>query len=135
MNIRLNYGFACLVLLLGCGPSGPETYIATGSVTFDGEPVTEGEIIFRAADGATGSWETRIIDGSYTLETSPGTKRVEITARRQVEGTPAAASGEPAMSFESYIPEKYNDKSELTAEVTPSGPNTFDFTLTPAPDL
>lgn len=133
MAIRFTYAFLCLVFLLGCGPSGPETYTATGTVTFDGQPVTEGEIIFRAADGASGSSEEKIVGGSYTLETTPGAKRVEITARRKVEGAPAAASGEPAMSFESYIPEKYNEKSELTAEVTTSGPNTFNFTLLPIP--
>ena len=131
MTTRFASAIVCLIFSLGCGPSGPETYTATGKVTFDGQPVSEGEIIFRAADGATGSWEARIADGSYTLETTAGAKRVEITARRKVEGAPAAASGEPAISFESYIPEKYNEKSELTADVTPGGPNEFNFTLTP----
>ena len=116
---------------IGCGPSGPVTYTATGQVTFEGQPVQEGEIIFRAADGASGSWEGKIVGGSYSLQTTEGSKRVEITARRKVEGAPAAESGEPALSFESYIPEKYNEKSELTANVTPSGPNEFNFELIP----
>ena len=118
-------------LLIGCGPSGPDTYTSTGKVTFEGQPVTEGEFIFRAVDGASGSWEGRIENGSYKLRTTVGAKRVEITARRKVEGAPAAASGEPAISFESYIPEKYNEKSELTANVTPEGPNSFDYDLVP----
>ena len=133
MTLRLAVVFIFLTLICGCGPSGSETHTATGKVTFDGQPVEEGEIIFRAADGASGSWEGRIVAGSYTLETTPGEKRVEVTARRQVAGAPAAASGEPAISFESYIPEKYNEKSELVANVTPGGPNTFDFDLTPDP--
>ena len=117
-------------LLLGCGPSGPETYTATGEVTFDGQPVEEGEIIFRAADGAVGSVEGKILGGRYELETSPGEKRVEITARRTIERASAASSGEPAISFQSYIPERYNEKTELSANVTPAGPNKFDFALT-----
>ena len=121
---------ASVGLFIGCGPSGPETYTASGEVTFDGEPVTEGEIIFRAADGASGSWEARIENGSYKLETTPGAKRVEITARRKVEGTATADSGEPALSFQAYIPDKYNKKSELTANVTADGTNEFDFPLT-----
>ena len=119
--------------LTGCGPSGPKTYTATGEVTFDGDPVEEGEIIFRAADGASGSWEGRIVGGSYSLETTAGAKRVEITARRKIEGAAAAASGEPAISFESYIPEQYNEKSELTANVTADGDNQFDFPLKSQP--
>ena len=133
MPLRSISLFMLLTMLCGCGPSGPQTYTATGKVTFDGQPVEEGEIIFRAADGASGSWEGRIVGGSYSLETTPGEKRVEITARRQVEGAPAADSGEPSISFESYIPQEYNEKSKLTANVTPAGPNTFNFDLTPAP--
>ena len=133
MNIRFTGVTLGLALVLGCGPSGPTTYTVTGRVTFDGQPVEEGEIIFRAADGASGSWEARIVGGSYSMEVTPGEKRVEITARRKVEGASPAASGEPALSFESFIPERYNEKSELTANVTPSGPNTFNFALTDDP--
>jgi hypothetical protein len=32
---------------------------------------------------------------------------------------------------EMYIPKRYNDDSELTAEVTPNGENKFDFVLKP----
>lgn len=42
-----------------------------------------------------------------------------------------AASGEPPVTFHSYIPLKYNQKSELTVEVAAGGPNTHDFKLTP----
>ncbi len=121
---------AGLLLLAGCTPAGPKTYTASGEVTFDGQPVEAGEIIFRAADGASGSWEGKIVGGRYSLETTSGAKRVEITARRKVEA-PAAASGEPAISFQMYIPEQYNEQSKLTADVTPAGPNEFNFSLTP----
>lgn len=114
---------------MGCGHSGPVTHTVTGTVTFDGQPVEEGEIIFRAADGGSGSWETRIVAGSYRLEVTPGAKRVEITARRKIEGGPVAESGEPAISYTAYIPEAYNEKSKLTASVTADGSNQFDFTL------
>lgn len=129
-RLRIVFPIFVLALILGCGPSGPKTYTATGKVTFDGQPVAEGEIIFRAADGSQGSAEGRIQAGSYSLETTPGEKKVEITARRKVVG-PAAASGEPAISFESYIPEKYNEKSKLAATVTAAGPNKFDYDLEP----
>ena len=115
--------------LTGCGPRGPVTYPVSGTVKVDGQPVANGEIIFRAADGATGSWEAKITDGSYSLESTAGEKRVEITARRKIDAAGNADSGEPAFSFEAYIPEKYNEKSDLKATVTSAGPNVFDFDL------
>ncbi len=121
--------FALSLCLIGCGKEGPVTYRVTGTVTFDDQPVEEGEIIFRAADGASGSWETRIVGGNYRLETTPGAKKIEITARRKIEGGPVAESGEPAINFEAYIPEIYNEKSELTERVSPDGSNKFDFHL------
>jgi hypothetical protein len=122
----------CVSLLgiAGCAPKGPKTYPVAGEVTFDGQPVAEGEIIFRAADGAQGSWAAKITGGSYALESTAGAKRVEITAHRQIEVAPSA-SGEGGINYEMYIPEKYNEKSDLTREVTPAGPNKFDFPLEP----
>ncbi|MDY0167682.1 MAG: hypothetical protein RBS80_14135 [Thermoguttaceae bacterium] len=113
----------------GCG-RGDGMNAVTGTVTFDGQPVESGEILFRSPDGTEGSSAGKITGGRYSLRSTPGVKRVEITARREIE-TPPAASGEPAIGFESYIPDKYNRKSELTAEVADRGRNTFDFELTP----
>ncbi|MDZ7620203.1 MAG: hypothetical protein U1E05_24650 [Patescibacteria group bacterium] len=113
----------------GCGRSDGRRPM-TGSVTFNGQPVESGEIIFRAADGARASDAGQIVAGRYALRASEGKKRVEITAMREVQTT-QAASGEPPVSFKSYIPAKYNEKSELTIEVTAGGPDTHDFTLTP----
>lgn len=117
------------VFAAGCGRSDG-MHAVTGRVTFDGQPVESGEIIFRSPDGSEGSAAGKITDGRYSLRSTPGLKRIEITARREIE-TPPAPSGEPAIGFESYIPEKYNRQSELTAEVAERGRNTFDFELTP----
>lgn len=125
----------CLALLLlaaaaaGCGRDDGMRPV-TGSVTFDGQPVESGEIIFRAVDGVEAAAAGKIAGGRYSVRATPGLKRVEITAIRQVDAPPGPA-GEPAIGFESYIPEQYNRHSELTAEVTPRGRNTFDFDLTP----
>lgn len=122
----------CLgALLAGCGPSGPETYEVSGEVTFDGQPVAEGQIVFRSAEGSSASWAGAIKDGRYALAATAGKKRVEITATRQVQTAQDSPSGQGAFTFESYIPAKYNSQSELTVEVTPEGPNEFDFSLEP----
>lgn len=122
---------ASAVIFAGCGPGGPATHSVTGSVTFDGTPVAEGEIIFRDAAGQMKSYGGRITDGKYAFDSEPGKKKVEITAMRDVPGEMDTTSnpGEEVPLREQYIPEKYNDASELTTEVTGSAP--IDFDLTP----
>ena len=125
----------CLVvgsalILAGCGPGGPTTYQVSGTVTFDGTPVADGDIIFRDAAGQEKSYGGKIAAGKYSFESSPGNKKVEITAMRQVPGewdtTSNPGSKEPLM--EQYIPAQYNTESTLTAEVS-SGTKTIPFDL------
>jgi hypothetical protein len=120
---------------LGCGggaPDGPELFPVTGTVTFDGEPISEGRILFRA-DGGTGKgYGGDIKDGTYTLETVSGSMKVEITASRIVPGKfgeAASPDEDPPPLSEMYIPEIYNTKSTLTAEVKEDGENTIPFDL------
>ncbi len=118
----------CLAAVSGCGPGGPKTVPVSGSVTFAGEPVADGEIAFRSADGATASWAGRIVAGRYAIRSTVGPKRVEIIAVRPKPGAKPKASGEGVIN-EMYIPDRYNLESELRAEVTTAGPNEFNFTL------
>ena len=118
----------CLAAVLGCGPGGPKTVPVSGSVTFAGQPVTDGEIAFRSADGATASWAGPIVAGRYAIKSTIGPKRVEIIAVRPKPGAKPKASGEGVIN-EMYIPNRYNLESELKADVTASGPNEFDFKL------
>jgi len=117
-----------LMFVMGCGPGGPKTVPVSGSVTFAGRPVDSGEIAFRSADGVTASWAGPIVAGRYAIRSTVGPKRVEIIAVRPKPGAKPKASGEGVIN-EMYIPPRYNLESELTAEVTPSGPNEFDFKL------
>ncbi|NQT39264.1 MAG: hypothetical protein HQ581_17330 [Planctomycetes bacterium] len=122
----------CFALLLfGCGPGGPTTYEVTGTVTLDGEPIADAQIVFRAVDGSEGSWAAKVTDGEYTVQSTPGKKRVEITATREIHMKVASDSGEGELNYEMYVPEKYNRQSELTREVTADGDNRFDFALEP----
>ena len=118
----------CLAALSGCGPGGPQTVPVSGSVTFTGQPVADGEIAFRSADGATASWAGRIVAGRYAIRSTVGPKRVEIIAVRPKPGAKPKASGEGVIN-EMYIPDRYNLESELTADITAAGPNEFDFKL------
>ena len=114
-----------LLVLAGCGDSGPAEYDVTGSVTLDGQPIEKGEILFLPANLQGTSQAGQIVNGKYECRVSEGSKRVEITATR--ESPTPAADGLP--NYVSYIPAAYNSQSTLTAEVKPDGDNTFTFTL------
>jgi len=118
---------ASLVLLAGCGPSGPRTYRVSGVVTYNGEPVSEGDIVFIPEDPALGADAGRIVKGSYETEAKAGVCRVEISAVEIGPDTPRI-DGVPVVT--NYLPERYNTQSELSVEVQPNNRNSFDFNLT-----
>ena len=126
-NLRLLLvALTCVVagLLTGCGNSEFET--VTGAVTFDGQPVPEGDIIFQPADPKYGPDAGKIVNGKFTLQVRPGSRKVVIRAQRFVPGK-KGPMGEKA--HEGYIPAMYNDKTTLTADVKSGGKNDFSFPL------
>jgi hypothetical protein len=116
----------------GCAKdSGPTYYPVSGQVTFEGEPITEGSIIFTPADEpdlpAVGGV---ITDGQYTLKAYAGTFKVQIFANREDPSkTIATPGGEDIPGSEQYIPEQYNTKTELTADVLPDQGEQINFDL------
>ena len=128
MKHRINLTQICLlaVLAAGCGPSGPKTYPVSGTVTFNGDAVRKGHIVFSPVDRSTAPDAGEILNGEFSLRAKAGKKRVEIVADR------AVGKMDPVMHTiprESYIPEKYNAESILEREVVPDGENKFVFEL------
>jgi hypothetical protein len=122
----------CLVsaLFFGCGgPSGPKKYDVTGMVTFDGQPIKKGYIIFQPTTPQDRAEGAQIVDGRYNLTAQPGDKKVEIRGSR-----PSGKKGTKDDDLEeNYVPENYNDKTELTAKVTTNASDNknLNFTLKP----
>jgi hypothetical protein len=133
MNVRYAlFAFSILALIAptGCGSRDPATAEISGVVTIDGAPVLDGDILFRAADGASGSHAGKIIDGKFSLESSPGAKLVEIRASREVPGKIDESNpGEPVPLREQFIPTQYNSQTTLTANVQAADDNTLNFDL------
>jgi hypothetical protein len=110
-----------LGLLSGCGSSGPELGIVSGTVTLDGQPLDGATVIFqpevgKASFGRTdelGRYELRYLKD--TMGAVVGPHQIEI--RLAGDSTPV----EP-------LPARYNDQSELTADVV-KGDNPLDFKL------
>ena len=108
---------------VGCGKS---TYEVSGNVTCDGQPLKEGDILFVPENPKLGPDAGKIVDGHYQFQAQPGKMRVQITANRIIPGK-VGMMGEPVTG--NYLPERYNEKTELRAEVGKDSPNHFDFDL------
>ena len=124
-----------IVVVAGCSTRPSIDYASarfaevTGTVTMDGQPLAGALVIFSSDDGRFSAGRT---DGSghYALRFNaeklgvlPGPKIVRIST-----GMTASEEEEAAPRIET-IPARYNTESELTADVKPDAPQTFDFEL------
>lgn len=119
--------FFLVSLLLGCGPSGVKKYPVSGTVKLSDGPLPDGHIVLMPVEGGGAPDADKIVDGKFAFQATPGKKRVEITASRESGPVDPVMGQAPR---EEYIAAEYNVESKLTAEVTSSGPNTFEFTVT-----
>lgn len=144
---RLAVALSVILLSLpGCGgPSDqPDLGQVSGTVTFDGKPLSGIVVVFQPENGrpargrtdAAGKYELTYIRN--TRGTKVGHNRVEIApseeddASVETEVDPDAPAARRPAKFKSgkpRIPARYNIRSELEADVQP-GENTFDFELT-----
>ena len=114
------------MLLAGC--SGDGKYPVSGTVSWDGELIPadhNGHVTFMPVDTKLAPDSGPIVDGKYSFRASPGEKKVEILISRPT-GKVIESMG--MAREEMYIPEKYNEQTELMVEVT-SGDNQFPFEL------
>ncbi|QDS89981.1 hypothetical protein EC9_41830 [Rosistilla ulvae] len=133
LNSKLAAGTVVLMMLLsGCGGgTDPEGFVQLpGEVTWNGEPIQDGMIIFRGSDSSERNVAAPITDGKFIVKIQPGKKTVEVTAMREVPGKfGVGPSGEQVPLTEAYIPAKYNTASELTTEIVVPGTETLQFAL------
>jgi hypothetical protein len=131
-----------LPCLTGCGGSeGPERVAVSGEVRLDGRPLASGVIRFIPSGDNEGPAAVAIVkDGAYELPKSegpvPGPQRVEIEATDYLgfaidDEAAYAANVEQRGGRvpKNPVPEAYNRRSTLTAEIKPDGSQKFDFTL------
>ena len=113
-----------LIMAVGCDSDGK--YPVSGTVTWNGDPVPEGSIIFTPVDPSVGPDATQIENGRFHLRASEGQKKVEIFADRDIGKRDRVMN---IVRREQYIPTRYNEKTELTVEVTAQGPNDYQLDL------
>jgi hypothetical protein len=103
----------------GCGSSDGNVPVS-GEVTFQGQPVPAGEIVFTPSGATAASVAGKIENGKYECRVPEGRSQVRITAYREVPGKVDLSNpGEQAPMVEMYIPPEYNANTKL--EVTVGG--------------
>ena len=117
------------IVSFGCEQQGPKTYPVTGTVTYEGKEVTNGDIFFVPTDPTMAPDAGKIEAGRFSARAKEGLCRVEITALNIGPDTPVVM-GSPVA--ENYIPVHYNRESQLEVQVSASGENVFEFDLTSA---
>ena len=139
--------FTCVLLsvLLGCG--GPvadyskvDLIKGAGKVTLDDQPLTGAVVTFEDPTDDTFSYAMTDDQGNYVLQfdsemkgVKTGKKVVRISTTRKILGLNSKPGKEEGASDggdrkTEKVPERFNKKSELTAEVTKgSGPFNFDL--------
>jgi hypothetical protein len=116
-----------LLLLLAAVGCGGSTATVTGKVTYKGEPVTSGSVVFYGDNGKVDSGLLDA-DGSYTIGRAPvGVVKVAVLASMEAKASqggkplgPPLGKGKPKKGYEevkpspekvlkSTIPERYKD--------------------------
>lgn len=120
--------------LVGCGDPGPERHSVAGKVSLDGKPLPTGKVTFVPLDGATAA-VADVRDGVFQADGSSG----PAAGRYQVEIVAVETTGKkipnpdvPGTTLDEerdLVPDRYNVKTELTAEVKPGADNAFEFAL------
>lgn len=128
---------AALAGQVGCGGGLASV---SGSVTFGGQPVEDGEVRLVPTGTGAGAGQVTgatIVQGRYDIPGDkgalPGTYRVEIRAQKKTgKKLPSIPPATPGTTYDEtiqFIPPKYNDQSTLTVDLK-SGSNAKDFELT-----
>ena len=136
---RWLYSVACILLVSGCGPSGPKLGSVTGTVTLDGKPVQGALVTFISkAENGSSSFGKTDAKGKYQLEFSTerfgailGAHDVEIVTKR-VDKSEEPDTGGAVVQREYIAIPKHYARGALSAEVK-AGSNVCNFPLTTNP--
>lgn len=127
---------ALALSMCGCGPSdGIQKVIVQGTITFEGEPLASGQIMFYPIEETQGPVSIALIEqGKYIAELKGGvpvgTHRVKIEGFRRPTAAPPGMNLEE-LGREQYLPPRYNSQSDMTTKLNADeSPATRDYDLT-----
>ena len=115
-----------LLVLGGCGGSKTTPVKVSGTVEVDGKPLDDGSINLLGEAGTPAS-SFPVKNGKFEGTATPGKKKVEIYAYKQVAPTMMGDKPVEGSDKQNYLPARFNTSTTLTTEVTASGLNPSDF--------
>jgi hypothetical protein len=141
-RIARHYSWAIVCVLVagsivGCG--GGDACSLSGQVTFEGQPIGDGNIRLNPIEGTPGKGgAAKIVNGAYEIAEGDGMlagkHQVLISATRGTGRMMRAENldGGPSQTeyIEQYIPARYNRATELVLDLEP-GENEKNFPLEP----
>jgi hypothetical protein len=128
LDLRTCSLWAVLVLLIdGCGSSGPELAPVSGRVALDGQPLAGAEIVFQPDDRKPPSYGFTDESGRYELGYVRG-KKGALVGWHTVRIASERSNGPKS------LPARYNVQSKIRREVESDRENVFDFELTSDPN-
>jgi hypothetical protein len=122
----------------GCGSSEPKRYAVTGLVKYKGSPIPAGTVTFTPEDPSLKSaGGAAIKDGRFEVPKAAGLLagkyKVSVNYPDPKRSPPSPkegeAPGESGREVADLLPAKYNQETELRAEVTADGSNDLTFDL------
>jgi hypothetical protein len=119
--------FTAVVLAIGCESklTAPPTAEVSGTVTLDGKPLADGDVMFANPAGGFPPDVLAVKNGAFKGMAKTGKAKVEIRAYRPATKKPTTA--ESVAGPENYLPARFNTASTLTAEITATGLNPATF--------
>jgi hypothetical protein len=121
--------------LSGCGADGPDVVEVEGTIRVDDRPLDMALVKFVPESGMRQSVAMTDEQGKYRLRFTndrfgavPGRHKVMITSA--LPASPDDGLGKPFPGRKEILPRKYNEETELVADVSPDN-STIDFNLTP----
>lgn len=129
MKIAILTALTCavIVLVVGCDRGDlPDLAPVSGTVTMDGQPLANKEVVFAPKGGRPSVGRTNE-QGQYTMMYTVEIPGAIIGEHKVIISTPLPEGGNYA-GYRETVPKKYNVNSELQTEVT-SGRNRKDFDL------
>jgi hypothetical protein len=129
------------VAVFGCGGDSLEKAVVSGKITYRGEPIANGDILFYPKPGTDGPVAGASIRGGRYLADGKGgvpvgEHRVEIRAFRVRAASSPLPEGVPQEDLPGgrvqYLPQEFNRQTTLEAVVPPGGRRVeIDFDLKP----
>jgi hypothetical protein len=124
MRVHILIVMALAVAQMGCD-SGPKMYRVAGDISWQGQPVADGNINFLPDDGNVHPVTAKIVNGKYDARVPAGKMKVEIFADKDLGYSEAMHQNVKTR----LIPPEYNSLSKLTFDVQANNANKADFHL------